>query len=42
MVVYIEMTCDESSKVLARKGCIMNNLSLYNSFGVTQHSFLLL
>jgi hypothetical protein len=33
-------TCEELSKALARKGCTINNLSLYNSVGTISHSFL--
>jgi hypothetical protein len=33
-------TCEELGKSLARKGCIINNLSLCNSVGTISHSFL--
>jgi hypothetical protein len=33
-------TCEELSKALARKGCTITNLSLYNSVGIISHSFL--
>jgi hypothetical protein len=33
-------TCEELGKSLARKGCKINNLSLYDSVGTISHSFL--
>ncbi|GBB85340.1 hypothetical protein RclHR1_01190016 [Rhizophagus clarus] len=32
--------CEELSKVLAKKGCTIDNLTLYNSVGAIPHSFL--